>query len=232
MDYYQLTIFGKLKKDIDFKNSYEEIGKVINHVMGYDNYLKELHEREGIKFYVFSSFYPVAINKPYEKGKIYSFQIRSIDTKFIIRLKNCFEAVKNDLFYVIITDIKMKKVDFIDELYTKTPAVAVIEKNKHWTLNDYSLNILMDRIRKNTVRKYEGWYKKPIPNKFDFIESIQILNSSPIVIPYKGGIVLGNKMVLKIKKDPLSQKLGGIILATGLLEKNSSLGCGFTTFKK
>lgn len=232
MEYYQLTVFGTLKKDVDYKNSYEEIGKVINHVMGYDNYLKKLHERKGIKFYVFSSFHPTEIDKVYKSGKTYSFQVRSIDGNFIIRLKNCFEIIKNNLLNVNTTDLKVKKVYFIDELYTKTPAVAVIDRKRHWTLNDYSLNVLMDRIRKNTVRKYEEWYKKPVKSNFDFIESIRILNSSPIVIPYKGGIVLSNKMILKIRKDPLSQKLGGIILATGLLEKNSSLGCGFTTFKK
>jgi len=75
MEYYQLTISGTLKKDVDCKNSYEEIGKTINHVMGYDNYLKELHERKGIKFYVFSSFHPTEIDKIYKGEKLIVFKL-------------------------------------------------------------------------------------------------------------------------------------------------------------
>lgn len=232
LEYYELNVFVTLKRNQKYMESYEGISKVMNLAMLKDDYLKELHMRKGIKYYVFDIFYPIERDQIYKKDRNYSFHIRSVDAKFILLMKDSIENTENDLFTVKKVEIKIKRQGFIDGIYTKTPAITVIDRHKCWIAEEYSLIALLDRIKCNTSRKYNEIYKKNIPCDFDFIESIEIQNKVPISIPYKDGHVFGNKMCVKIKKDDISQRLGFMLLGVGILEKNSALGCGFCTIMK
>jgi len=64
----------------------------------------------------------------------------------------------------------------------------------------------------------------------NFIEFIQQTNFKPIKVVYKNTSLIGNKMIIGVKSDEISQKLAFTILGAGLLEKNS-IGMGYCIAK-
>lgn len=235
MDYWQLTIPVILSKEVTFKDMHKEISDVINKAMLMDESLKNFHELNAFKLYVFSGFYPV--NKAgYKKGEMYSFLFRCLDRTFALKMKNLIKVVQNDLFKVVAIEIESKEQSPISELYTVTPTIAVFtEENKkprHWTNSDFDIGKLKDRMNSNAQKKYSLWMDKEIDRQHSFIEDIVQVNEKVIVLNYKNsGKLLTNKFKIKVKQDKLSQEIAFMILATGLLEKNS-LGLGFCTSAK
>lgn len=227
MLFYELTIVGVLKKDIEFKNMNEELSKIINKAFLNDEKLKEFHELNTFKMYVFSGFQPIEING-YKKGNMYSFKLRSMDRVFALNMRHHIKNTENDLLDIVTIGFESISYRPINELYTLTPCISVIENRKHWINSDYEIDLIKDRINSNIQRKYKMWFGEEIDKDHDFIDSIEQKNNSVIVLNYKEGKLLTNKFKITIKKDEISQRLAFLILGTGLLEKNS-LGLGFCT---
>ena len=76
---YELDIVCFLLKDIEFEDSLNKIGNLIDKslfkIEGYEN----LHDENRYKNYVFNSFYPVERDRIYKAGKIYIFKLRTLD---------------------------------------------------------------------------------------------------------------------------------------------------------
>lgn len=231
--FWELTIPIILKRDIGQKDVNEEISKVINKVLLNDERLREYHELNTFKFYVYSGLYPVL--KEFKAGSMYSFKFRCLDKNFALKFKSLIRITINDLFQVVTVSMDCKNINSINGLYTVTPAIAVFtdegEKPKHWTKEDYSLEKLITRINMNAIKKYNLWYSDKLITDWNFIECIKQVNNNVIVLNYKNGKLLTNKFKIKVKKDEISQKLSFIVMAAGLLEKNS-LGLGFCTFAR
>lgn len=227
MKLYELTIAVILKRDIEFKNMNEEISKVINKSFLKDDKLKEFHETNTFKMYSFSGFQPIEM-KGYKKGNMYSFKLRSMDRIFAMTMKNFIKATNNDFFDVVTIGLESIAYRHINELYTLTPSISVIEKNRHWIKDDFDVELIRDRINSNIQRKYKMWFGEELDFNHDLIDTLELKNKKAIVLNYKGGKLLTNKFKITIKEDEVSQKLAFMILATGLLEKNS-LGLGFCT---
>lgn len=225
MKYYELTNTVYLFKDIYFTKTNEIISRFINEALYLDDKLSQFHKKNEFKGYVFDSLFPRENNKTYKKGSIYVFRIRSIDKKLINNLNKLLKKVNSSDMKLIATEIKTYTPKFISSIYTATPAIVILDEG-YWT-KDKGIELLMDRIIQNSIKKYRNFINEDIPYDFEFFKGIQMENRKPVAIKYKNITLLGNKFKLEIKEDEISQKIATLLLGTGILEKNSSAGAGY-----
>jgi len=232
MKYFELTCKAYLKKDINFKESFEAIAKYISFAMAKDMLLKEFHSSKGYKFYVFNTFYPIEKDKIYKQSQTYTFKIRSLHQGFISALeKNLRANINNSNFLVVETKIKEIKQFFIKELYSITPVITTVQKGLYWTIQkDGDILKLQRLLQDNLEKKYQSFFNQKITPPQNFIQLLELKNQKPQSIwTSKNGKsfrFLGNKFKIIPNEDKVSQKLAFIALAAGLGEKNA-FGGGF-----
>lgn len=219
--YHELIVTLLLQTDLEAARSYEYLSRLISGAMLQDPQLKELHSQRVIKGYTLCSLYPREADKVYKQGRVYLFNIRTLDSEFILKLKSILPRLNAG---VLATEIRNFEYRPISRLTTLTPVVVTID-NKSWT-KEKGLKILMERAAINSLKKYRAFIGDMTEPTENFIEGIQLLNEKPIKIPYKNNSLLGNKLMLTIKSDPISQKLAFAALGAGLLEKNA-IGMGY-----
>lgn len=224
MYYHELVVTMQLKQEITNDQMYSFLNSVINNAMLYDEELREMHERNEYKFYTYSSLNPIEKDKIYKKDRIYIFNIRSIDKIFLAKLKRVLPLAKENA-NIISMQIKSYSQKWINKLTTLSPIIATMPEKKYWTKED-GLTELINRICKNTIRKYNQYFHTQISEETIFIKSIVQINLMPIKIPYKQANLIGNKFVMEVKTDALSQQLAFFMKAVGCLEKNA-IGAGY-----
>lgn len=225
MNYYNLKIALMLKHEMKYEETYSKISNFIAYAMLQDKELKEKHKKNEYKNYVFCGLYPVEKDQTYKTDKIYTFDLRSIDVKFVLKIKQLISIVNSEDFKIIMSNLENSNQRRINTLLTLTP--AIITRNGNYLIND-DLNFVKKRILDNTQKKYKNIFNKELD--VDFIENIEQVNIKPIKISYKNIFMLGNKFKIDIKQDEDSQNLAYINLAVGLLEKNAQ-GFGFCKAK-
>lgn len=226
MQYYNIKVAVLLKNDTQAFENHEKISKLISASMLKDQALKQLHEENRYKNYVFCNLYPIEKDGIYKAGNIYTFQIRTIDFKLGLKIKQVLNNFQNEEFKVIVSDIESSTQRKINTLATLTPAIITSDKGDYLINND--MQLVKERILANAQKKYNQLYNEKID--MDFIKSIKQTNNKPIKIPYKNINILGYKFEIEVKDDPISQNLAYLILSVGLLEKNAE-GFGFCKAK-
>lgn len=226
MQYYNIKVAVLLKNDTQAFENYEKISKLISASMLKDQTLKQLHEENKYKNYVFCNLYPIEKDGVYKAGNIYTFQIRTIDFKLGLKIKQVLNNFQNEEFKVIVSDLESSTQRKINTLATLTPAIITSDKGDYLINND--MQLVKERILANAQKKYNQLYNEKID--MDFIKSIKQTNNKPIKIPYKNINILGYKFEIEVKDDPISQNLAYLILSVGLLEKNAE-GFGFCKAK-
>lgn len=226
MQYYNIKVAVLLKNDTQTFENYEKISKLISASMLKDQALKQLHEENRYKNYVFCNLYPIEKDGIYKAGNIYTFQIRTIDFKLGLKIKQVLNNFQNEEFKVIVSDLETSTQRKINTLATLTPAIITSDKGDYLINND--MQLVKERILANAQKKYNQLYNEKID--MDFIKSIKQTNNKPIKIPYKNINILGYKFEIEVKDDPISQNLAYLILSVGLLEKNAE-GFGFCKAK-
>lgn len=226
MQYYNIKVAVLLKNDTQAFENHEKISKLISASMLKDQELKQLHEENRYKNYVFCNLYPIEKDGIYKAGNIYTFQIRTIDFKLGLKIKQVLNNFQNEEFKVIVSDIESSTQRKINTLATLTPAIITSDKGDYLINND--MQLVKERILANAQKKYNQLYNEKID--MDFIKSIKQTNNKPIKIPYKNINILGYKFEIEVKDDPISQNLAYLILSVGLLEKNAE-GFGFCKAK-
>lgn len=226
MQYYNIKVAVLLKNDTQVFENYEKISKLISASMLKDQTLKQLHEENRYKNYVFCNLYPIEKDGIYKAGNIYTFQIRTIDFKLGLKIKQALNNFQNEEFKVIVSDLETSTQRKINTLATLTPAIITSDKGDYLINND--MQLVKERILANAQKKYNQLYNEKID--MDFIKSIKQTNNKPIKIPYKNINILGYKFEIEVKDDPISQNLAYLILSVGLLEKNAE-GFGFCKAK-
>jgi len=222
-NYYEMVVAVILKEDLPFLSSYEFISNMISRAMLEHEDLKQLHSTKGFKFYTFCSFQPTEPDKIYHKDRIYITKIRSLSANFMLTLKKSLMTMDYPV-KIIAKEIYKCESNAITELSTITPAIATVF-NKCWTKED-GLVLLRERIHVNALKKYRAYFGDMLEPEDNFVEFIKQTNIKPIKIPYKNTSLLGNKLIIGVKNDEISQKLAFTALGCGLLEK-SSLGMGY-----
>lgn len=226
MQYYNIKVAVLLKNDTQAFENYEKISKLISASMLKDQTLKQMHEENRYKNYVFCNLYPIEKDGIYKAGNIYTFQIRTIDFKLGLKIKQVLNNFQNEEFKVIVSDLESSTQRKINTLATLTPAIITSDKGDYLINND--MQLVKERILANAQKKYNQLYNEKID--MDFIKSIKQTNNKPIKIPYKNINILGYKFEIEVKDDPISQNLAYLILSVGLLEKNAE-GFGFCKAK-
>lgn len=226
MQYYNIKVAVLLKNDTQAFENYEKISKLISASMLKDQTLKQMHEENRYKNYVFCNLYPIEKDGIYKAGNIYTFQIRTIDFKLGLKIKQVLNNFQNEEFKVIVSDLESSTQRKISTLATLTPAIITSDKGDYLINND--MQLVKERILANAQKKYNQLYNEKID--MDFIKSIKQTNNKPIKIPYKNINILGYKFEIEVKDDPISQNLAYLILSVGLLEKNAE-GFGFCKAK-
>lgn len=193
--------------------------------MLYDEELSKVHEKYKYKFYTFKSFYPIEKDKLYKKGKVYLFTIRSISEEFSGRIEKCLIELKDDEIEVL--SVQKKELNYKGQLEFKTitPVFITID-GKPWKPQENGLEVFIERIQNNLLKKYRDIYSlEPLINGY-FIERFSI-DEKPCALKYKNIKLIGYKVKFKIYDDEESKKLACIALGAGLGEKNSSIGGGY-----
>lgn len=222
MQYYNLKVIIMPKHDIKNEEAYEKISKLVSYAMLKDETLKQIHEKNEYKNYVFCNLYPIQKSGVYTAGSIYTFDIRFIDLSIAMKLKQFLSSVQNEDFKIVMSNLETNFKRKIRKLITLTPAVITTENGDYKI--DNNMQFVKMRILANTQKKYNQIYNKKVD--IDFIKEIKQTNQKPIKIPYKNIYMLGNKFEITVKEDEMSQNLAYLALSVGLLEKNS-IGLGF-----
>lgn len=236
MQFFELKCKAYLKRDLDFKDSFDAISKYISFSMMQSDDYKNLHNSNEFKHYVFNSFYPLEKDKIYKKDKLYTFILRSLDEKFIDTLQDKLrQNINNPNLLVIEAKKNERKQFFIKELYSVTPVVVTISKGLYWSIQkDGDIFKLLKQLQDNLEKKYKSFYKQELEPKQNFIQSIELKNKVPqsiFITKDKQKVRLfGNKFKIIPNEDEVSQKLAFIALGAGLGEKNS-FGAGFCLAK-
>ena len=222
MNCYNLKIITLLKQNLKNEETYEKISNLISYAMLKDKNLKEIHEKNTFKNYVFCSLYPVQKDGIYKQNNIYSFDLIGLEFSKIMKLKQVLTGLENDYFKIIQINLQNHEQIKINKLITLTPTIITTPKGDY-DIQD-NMELVKDRILANIQKKYKNIYNTEV--NVDFIKEIKKTNRQPIKIPYKNINMLGNKFEIEVKEDPMSQNLAYLALSIGILEKNS-LGLGF-----
>ena len=222
MNCYNLKVITLLKQNLKNEETYEKISNLISYAMLKDKNLKEIHEKNTFKNYVFCSLYPVQKDGIYKQNNIYSFDLRGLEFSKIMKLKQVLTGLENDYFKIIQINLQNHEQIKINKLITLTPTIITTPKGDY-DIQD-NMELVKDRILANIQKKYKNIYNTEV--NVDFIKEIKKTNRTPIKIPYKNINMLGNKFEIEVKEDPMSQNLAYLALSIGILEKNS-LGLGF-----
>jgi len=234
--YFELTCTTYIKKDINFKESFEIISKYISYSMAQTDKQKDLHNQKGYKYYSFGNFYPIEKAKIYKQGNSYQFTLRSLNEEFIKTLSITLrQNINNPNFLVLQTNIRTIKNFFISELYSATPVIVSVENGIFWTIEkDGDIIKLQKQLHDNLEKKYFNFYGEKLLPHQNFIQLLEMKNRKPQSIwttkNSKSFRFFGNKFRIVPNEDEVSQKLAFIALACGLGEKNS-FGGGFCIAK-
>jgi len=176
MKYYELICTAYLKKEINFKESFEVISKYISYSMAQDVKLEKLHNSNRFKHYVFGGLLPIEKERVYHKGNTYTFTIRSVDESFVIRLSTLLrENINNPYLLIVETYKKIIKQFFISELYSATPVIVTTKEGRYWVKED-DLMVLYKQLQDNLEKKYKHFYTKEIKSNQNFIQLFELKN--------------------------------------------------------
>ncbi|APU86937.1 CRISPR associated Cas6 family protein (plasmid) [Clostridium botulinum] len=78
----------------------------------------------------------------------------------------------------------------------------------------------------NLLHKHNTISCNKLTTQDTIFHCLSITNNKTIYIPYKKGLLLGNKLKIQVKEDDISQTLATVALGAGIGEKNS-IGMGF-----
>lgn len=221
MKFLEVTV--GLTEDKKLIDLYNDLSTFLNNALLKDEYLKSVHVKKGFKYYSYSNLYPKENDRVYKKGNFYKFAVKSVDNKFLIRLKEVLNKHSYNGIMSFSTRFREKRIDFIEQIENLTPAIIIDNKK---TLTKFDILLMNERIVRNSVHKYNEFYNENLDKDYPFLSNIEILNPYPIKANYKGSQLFGHKFRLLINPDPTSQKIAKFIIQVGLLEKNS-LGFGF-----
>lgn len=177
MNYYELKIKVKLKKEIKMEEASYKIGVFINHSMLNTPLLKKLHEEKFYK-YVFDTFYPIERDKLYKKDKIYSFRLRSINLQLLNKMAMAIYNHEYGDIKAIDADLNMIEVNQIKELYTLKPVVVTEDNGGLWINGKNSIETLIRKLNENLEKKLnQSAGTDEYRDTGIFIDNIEITNN-------------------------------------------------------
>lgn len=222
-NYYEIISTIQFKDDVPVNQVQASLAALIANGMTFSESLKELHQQNTFKPYVFSMPYPREDDRIYHKGRMYCFNLRSSKLEFALAMKNYLPKARGDA-RVISVELRTYTQSYVSELISLTPIIATVN-NQCW-MPENGLALLASRLHNNAVKKCKALNVSFAEPDDYFFEMIELINQKPIGVSYKGTTLLGHKVQLKIKPQQMAQQIAITVLGQGLAEKNS-LGFGY-----
>ncbi|MGI6605591.1 MAG: CRISPR-associated protein Cas6 [Peptococcia bacterium] len=221
--FFELLSTIQFNEDVKAKDVQYGLARLIASAMLNDAELKELHHHRGIKKYTFSAPYPLEKDQVYRKGRLYCFNLRTLDLKFALAMKQ-YLPLAEGVAKVIAVEVRNYKQSPIKELISLTPVVCTVN-NRCW-MPENGVGLLAERLHQNALKKQQLLDPSfSAPGEF-FFECINLLNKKPIIVTYKNTVLLGHKLQIEVKPHDWAQQLAFTVLAQGLLEKTAE-GFGY-----
>lgn len=225
---YQCRLKVFILKDTPVNEIQSKLTAFIDKGFSTNEELLRRHEERGSTGYCFDYLYPLEKDKVYHKDKIYTLTIRTVDPAMAryfneICVNNFTEDIKG-----LTSEIKVLPKKRIETLYSLTPALIKTE-NGYWK-KQMTIQQYMERLRINLIKKWNYFENDRLNEDFEFCNLFEFLNHGPIPVPYKGIILLGDKIRMEISDDKTAQRLAYMCLGTGILENNGR-GAGFVNYR-
>lgn len=228
MKVYEIKLKLYTLKDVGIDEIQIKIASFIDKSLAKDSEWLKFHKKNEYKNYCFDSMYPLAVDKVYKAGSIYTITIRTINDRLASYLNTNLANEYNDVFKGLTTEMRIIPKKFIEKIYSLTP--VIIKDNSGYWRENLSIDEFEKQIFTNLIKKYNKINGAKINEDFELYNSIEIKNKKPCVIKYKNIKLLGDKVSMNITDDPMAQELAYMALGTGLGEVNGR-GAGFMNFR-
>jgi len=225
----ELTVKVYVLENVESNQLYNQIASLIDTTLSKDPKFLKLHQENTFKNYCFDGLYPLEKGGSYQKGKIYSFRIRTIDEKLLKYLTNHIANAYTSrlkVLTVVCRDIPQKH---LEKIFTITP--CILKNDGGYWRKLLSIDEYENRIKVNLIKNYNDYFNVKIDEAFQFFTRIEFNNEKPIAVPFKDGIsLLGDKITLYISENQTAQELAYFALGVGLGEIGSR-GFGFPGYR-
>lgn len=225
---YEFSIKAYLLETIEEKSVLQAIAALIDKSFTKNSELAEFHETNTYKKYIFNALYPIERNKVYFNGRIYSFQIRTVDEGLCSHFEKVLVNEYTDKLKVLTVKKRVIPQKNIEKIYSITPCIEKFEDG-YWK-NNHSVEEFEKRLTDNLIKKYIKVTGKKIDEDIEIFNLIEFNNKKPISVNYKSVKLLGDKVTLYAANNSLAQELLYFVLGVGLLEMNGR-GLGYVNYK-
>ncbi|MEG0680122.1 MAG: CRISPR-associated endoribonuclease Cas6 [Eubacterium sp.] len=228
MQVYELGLKVYVLETINHKDIYQKCAALLDKALVVNDEMAEFHRNKGFKLFTFNSLYPIELSKLYQKGKIYTLIIRTVNEHLVSYFKKeLTKSYTNELKALTVTVKKIQK-KHLEKIYTLTPMIQKYERG-YWR-GQVTLDEFENRLKINLIKKYNFFTGMKVDENFDLFTFIRFDNEVPIVCHYKGKKLLGDKLTLMIADNDLAQEIAYIALGCGIGEMNPR-GYGFCNYK-
>lgn len=228
MKVYEIKVKLFLLKDILINDIQSELAKFIDKSLAKEVEWLEFHNKNEFKNYCFDSMYPLATDRIYKSGNIYTLTIRTTNSRLADYFNTSLDNEYNSVIKGLTTEIRIIPKKIIEKIYSLTPLI-IKDDSGYWKEN-LSLEEFENRIKSNLIKKYNQLNKTKIDEDFDLYTSLTFKNKKPCAVRCKNIKLLGDKISINISDDPIAQELAYMALGTGVCELNSR-GSGFMSYR-
>lgn len=188
----------------------------------------DFHKDNRFKYYSFDNFYPLENDKIYKKDKIYTLNIRTLDSSLAEYFSNHVVNTYTNKLKGLTSQLGMLPYKPVDVIYTLTPAILKCDSG-YWR-DEMSIEQYEERLKVNLIKKWNFFHGEKIQENFDFFTGIEFLNKCPIASKYKGIKLLGDKLCIHVADNETAQNMAYLALGAGILEMNSR-GYGYVNYR-
>lgn len=229
MQVYELNIKIKVINEIQHEHVLREVSKVIDTALAKDAVHLDLHKKNTVKYYCLDGLYPVEADGIYQKDKIYTFHLRTIDLDLGKYLIFAITDTETANLAVASCEVKLIPPKVIAKVYSITPIVIRTENKKYWK-NEISFADYCKIITDNLLKKYKSYTNEEVDESIPLFTAISFTNQKPIKFAVKGIYNLADKLDIDVETNPLAQKIWYMSLGTGLGNLNAR-GAGYLNYK-
>ena len=228
---YELRLKVYLLEDITKNEVYDAIAEMIDSSLEQNSFYAKLHEENRYKNYCFDALYKTEKNGIYQRDKIYSCRIRTVDENLANYLGEHLENQSTRKMKGLKSEIRIIPKRHIERIYSITPAIVKINnfEDSYWK-NNVSLEEYEKLLKENLIKKFNFLTGLKINEDFPLYSQIEFLNRTPCCVPYKNIKLLGDKIQLTAADDEMSQSLLYLAIGTGIQCLNAR-GMGFVNYK-
>lgn len=231
MKFYLIRLKVCVIKDISKNMGNYYIIKFVDNALRPD--YEYLHNRNCFKNYVVSDLFPGKLE--YKAGEIYSVTIRTIDENLKTHFEKTLPMCRTKYFIGLFLEqtSTIENNFLIQELKSSTPVIIRLSESDNYWKNIIDIEKYLELLKINLIKKYNSYYTdETIKNNFELFSGVKFLNSKPLFSYVKKNIkVCGDKLILSVANNTISQKLAFLSLGVGLGELNGR-GFGYVSYKK